>query len=252
MPNPTHALTSRDYWMLGLVVAIILLSATRWAAELAEDAWFALRHGFKRKTPDSTADIRYAVSGGPFAGSSFTYSGRTYPLRPEVTDSPARPDLFGDEWRKLWDILRRGPVNFVQGPDIYRDFAETLRLKSPASSVRHGGHENLWGEGAPAREPFVVVLGPRFVGKSPVLGAPYKLSSEFETFLREVRGSRYPERLVAQALSYLCNRPPAGWWCSRFPGHTGPCAARPLSQCHHSIVNGRCTYCRKAVDKIGR
>jgi len=25
----------------------------------------------------------------------------------------------------------------------------------------------------------------------------------------------------------ICNKPPKGWWCSREPGHTGPCAARP-------------------------
>lgn len=27
-----------------------------------------------------------------------------------------------------------------------------------------------------------------------------------------------------------CNRPPAGWWCSREAGHEGPCAARPGSR----------------------
>lgn len=26
-----------------------------------------------------------------------------------------------------------------------------------------------------------------------------------------------------------CKLPPAGWWCSRAPGHEGPCAARPTS-----------------------
>ncbi len=24
-----------------------------------------------------------------------------------------------------------------------------------------------------------------------------------------------------------CEVPPQGWWCSREPGHDGPCAARP-------------------------
>lgn len=24
-----------------------------------------------------------------------------------------------------------------------------------------------------------------------------------------------------------CTLPPSGWWCSREPGHDGPCAARP-------------------------
>ena len=24
-----------------------------------------------------------------------------------------------------------------------------------------------------------------------------------------------------------CSVPPNGWWCSRAPGHEGPCAARP-------------------------
>lgn len=28
-----------------------------------------------------------------------------------------------------------------------------------------------------------------------------------------------------------CTIPPPGWWCSRGPGHEGPCAARPL--CEH-------------------
>jgi len=26
-----------------------------------------------------------------------------------------------------------------------------------------------------------------------------------------------------------CNRPPAGWTCSRVPGHEGPCAAWPVN-----------------------
>lgn len=26
-----------------------------------------------------------------------------------------------------------------------------------------------------------------------------------------------------------CELPPEGWWCSREPGHDGPCAARPGS-----------------------
>jgi hypothetical protein len=26
-----------------------------------------------------------------------------------------------------------------------------------------------------------------------------------------------------------CDRAPAGWWCSRTPGHDGPCAARPTT-----------------------
>jgi hypothetical protein len=26
----------------------------------------------------------------------------------------------------------------------------------------------------------------------------------------------------------MCQLPPDGWWCSREPGHEGPCAARPI------------------------
>ena len=26
-----------------------------------------------------------------------------------------------------------------------------------------------------------------------------------------------------------CDKPPAGWWCSRERGHNGPCAARPTT-----------------------
>lgn len=28
----------------------------------------------------------------------------------------------------------------------------------------------------------------------------------------------------------ICTIPPQGWWCSRTPGHEGPCAARPLEE----------------------
>jgi hypothetical protein len=31
-----------------------------------------------------------------------------------------------------------------------------------------------------------------------------------------------------------CDRPPEGWWCSREPGHKGPCAARP----HTAVIQG--------------
>lgn len=27
-----------------------------------------------------------------------------------------------------------------------------------------------------------------------------------------------------------CRVPPPGWWCSRTPGHDGPCAARPAEE----------------------
>lgn len=27
-----------------------------------------------------------------------------------------------------------------------------------------------------------------------------------------------------------CEVPPAGWWCSRSPGHDGPCAARETAR----------------------
>lgn len=28
----------------------------------------------------------------------------------------------------------------------------------------------------------------------------------------------------------ICTVPPEGWWCSRTPGHEGPCAARPIEE----------------------
>lgn len=28
----------------------------------------------------------------------------------------------------------------------------------------------------------------------------------------------------------ICTIPPEGWWCSRKPGHGGPCAARPMEE----------------------
>lgn len=28
----------------------------------------------------------------------------------------------------------------------------------------------------------------------------------------------------------MCDHPPYGWWCSRTPGHEGPCAAREIGQ----------------------
>lgn len=28
----------------------------------------------------------------------------------------------------------------------------------------------------------------------------------------------------------ICTLPPEGWWCSRTPGHEGPCAARPMDE----------------------
>jgi hypothetical protein len=36
------------------------------------------------------------------------------------------------------------------------------------------------------------------------------------------------EQLENDFETELCHRPPPGWWCSRDPGHEGPCAARPL------------------------
>lgn len=31
-----------------------------------------------------------------------------------------------------------------------------------------------------------------------------------------------------EILGQGCEVPPPGWWCSREPGHDGPCAARPI------------------------
>ncbi len=35
--------------------------------------------------------------------------------------------------------------------------------------------------------------------------------------------------LIGQAEG-ICTIPPVGWWCSRAPGHDGPCAARPMEE----------------------
>lgn len=56
-----------------------------------------------------------------------------------------------------------------------------------------------------------------------------------------------------------CKMPPPGWWCSRTPGHDGPCAARQLSRFHipgafvAGFGFGMCTYLRrnKPVHSIG-
>ena len=37
----------------------------------------------------------------------------------------------------------------------------------------------------------------------------------------------FPKNLIFYNEREMCNRPPDGWWCSRKPGHDGPCAARP-------------------------
>lgn len=37
-----------------------------------------------------------------------------------------------------------------------------------------------------------------------------------------------------------CNRPPAGWVCSRGRGHEGPCAA-VQAHCHFTVNDVRCT-----------
>jgi hypothetical protein len=36
------------------------------------------------------------------------------------------------------------------------------------------------------------------------------------------------ESLQNEYDAHLCHMPPPEWWCSRDPGHDGPCAARPM------------------------
>lgn len=38
-----------------------------------------------------------------------------------------------------------------------------------------------------------------------------------------------------------CRRPPSGWWCSRVPGHAGPCAARATTDEHVWVSDPRHT-----------
>lgn len=38
----------------------------------------------------------------------------------------------------------------------------------------------------------------------------------------------YIRNLYHRRLDHCCKVPPAGWQCSREPGHPGPCAARPI------------------------
>ena len=38
----------------------------------------------------------------------------------------------------------------------------------------------------------------------------------------------FPKNRLFYNEQEMCNRPPDGWWCSRPPGHDGPCAARPV------------------------
>lgn len=43
-------------------------------------------------------------------------------------------------------------------------------------------------------------------------------------------GEEHPLPYFADfARNYGCPLPPPGWWCSRTPGHEGPCAARPVA-----------------------
>lgn len=37
-----------------------------------------------------------------------------------------------------------------------------------------------------------------------------------------------------------CTRPPAGWYCTREPGHDGPCPARPVDGATYVIHAGIC------------
>jgi hypothetical protein len=34
-----------------------------------------------------------------------------------------------------------------------------------------------------------------------------------------------------------CMRPPDGWWCSRIPGHKGPCAAHPYAPIDYGPID---------------
>lgn len=46
--------------------------------------------------------------------------------------------------------------------------------------------------------------------------------------IRRTPGPRDEKTRYAEDMSQ-CTIPPPGWWCSREPGHDGPCAARPRS-----------------------
>lgn len=38
---------------------------------------------------------------------------------------------------------------------------------------------------------------------------------------------------VLRHYGFACTIPPAGWYCTRHPGHDGPCAAHPAAgECH--------------------
>lgn len=37
----------------------------------------------------------------------------------------------------------------------------------------------------------------------------------------------------------VCQLPPRGWWCTRQPGHPGPCAALPPVQTYECPYRGR-------------
>ena len=56
----------------------------------------------------------------------------------------------------------------------------------------------------------------------------------FMTVSRVEAGKGFDARTAVRLMRWLdgppmpqqCDKPPAGWWCSRAAGHSGPCAAR--------------------------
>lgn len=51
----------------------------------------------------------------------------------------------------------------------------------------------------------------------------------------------------SRQLPRLCNRPPAGWSCSREPDHEGPCAARQIEDDSIAITS---VDLSAAIDRI--
>jgi hypothetical protein len=67
-------------------------------------------------------------------------------------------------------------------------------------------------------------------------GPPMGTTPEMMAELTAAVG-RYHAQQERARLDQGCTVPPFGWWCSRTPGHDGPCAARPIGS-HPPVSSG--------------
>jgi|SRR5579871_2792792 len=89
------------------------------------------------------------------------------------------------------------------------------------------------------------------IGAGMFIGSMAKTIFEYVSKLLLKLGIKW-ERKLEEPRDQGCRRPPEGWWCSREPGHDGPCAARPIpphdwepdfSEGEPPVENGACGLC---------